>query len=68
MKNTNVLRTAAVATLAAFVLATGVITSHEDLIEAPIAPVAAGGSPAFYFPADYELKPSADEPEVFEYY
>lgn len=25
-------------------------------------------SPAFYFPAAYELKPGVKEPEVFEYY
>ena len=68
MKNANVLRTAAVATLATFVLATGVITSREEVIEAPMASVAAPSSPALYFPAAYELKPAADEPEVFEYY
>jgi len=68
MKNANVLRTAAVATLAAFVMATSMITSHEGAIEAPIAAVAAGSAPGFYFPAAYELKPGADEPEVFEYY
>lgn len=68
MKNANVLRTAAVATLAAFVMATGYISSHEGAMEAPMAPVAAGSEPAFYFPAAYELKPGADEPVVFEYH
>ena len=67
MKNANVLRTAAVATLAAFVIATGMITSHEGAMEVAIAP-ADGSSPASYFPAAYELKPGADEPEVFEYH
>ena len=68
MKNANVLRTAAVATLAAFVIATGMITSHEGAMELAVAPVADGGAPAFYFPAAYELKPGMDEPEVSEYY
>ena len=68
MKNVNVLRTAAVATLASFVLATGVITSREEASEAPMASVAVDSSPASYFPAAYELKPGIDEPEVFEYY
>lgn len=68
MKNANVLRTAAVASLAAFVMATGMITSHEGPIEAPMASVAAESLPAFYFPAGYELKPGVDEREVFEYY
>jgi hypothetical protein len=68
MKNANVLRTAAVTTLAAVVLATGVMTSHDEAIEAPMASVAAPSAPAYYFPAGYELKPAANEPEVFEYY
>jgi len=68
MKNASVLRTAAVATLATFVLVTGVITSREEVVEAPMALVAVESSPAFYFPAAYELQPGVDEPEVFEYY
>lgn len=68
MKNVNVLRTAAVATLAAFVMATGMITSHEGAMEAPMASVAAGSPPASYSAAAYELQPAADEPEVFEYH
>ena len=68
MKNANVLRTAAVATLAAFVMATGMIASHEGAMEVAIAPVADGSAPGFYFPAAYELKPGADEPEIFEYH
>ena len=61
-------RTAAVATLATFALVTGVITSREEVVEAPMALVPVESSAALYFPAAYELKPGVDEPEVFEAY
>jgi len=47
MKNANVLRTAAVATLATFALVTGVITSREEVVEAPMALVPVESSAAF---------------------
>jgi hypothetical protein len=68
MKNANVVRTATIATLAAFVIATGLMNSQEATMEAPAASVASGGAPAFYFPAAYQLEPGAGEPEVFEYH
>ncbi len=68
MKNANVLRTTAVATLAAFVIATGLMNSQEASMEAAPAPIATGSSPAFYFPAAYQLEPGAGEAEVFEYH
>jgi hypothetical protein len=68
MKNANVVRTATIATLAAFVIATGLMNSQEAAMEAPAAPLASGSSPAYYFPASYQLEPGAGEPEVFEYH
>ena len=68
MKNVNVVRTATVATLAAFVIATGLMNSQEAAMEGPAASVASGSSPAFYFPAAYQLEPGAGEAGVFEYH
>jgi len=59
MKNANVVRTATVATLAAFIVATGLMNSPQEVSEDP---------PRFHFPAAYQLEPGAGEPEVFEYH
>jgi hypothetical protein len=68
MKNANVVRTATVATLAAFVIATGLMNSQQEAMEAPPAAIATGSSPTFYFPAAYQLEPGAGEAEIFEYH
>ena len=70
MRNPYLVRTAAVASLAAAVLTAGWMSMPSD--EMRIAPESVAVSatrpePAMYFPASYELKPGADE-HVYEYH
>lgn len=72
MQNVYLIRTAAVVSIAAGVVGLGFLGMHSDAPQ--ISPgmvsvsTAAQSEPAYYFPAGFELKASADEPEVIEYY
>jgi len=72
MRNPYLLRTAAVASLAAAVLATGWMGMQggDEMQIAPQAVALSGSSvnPAVYFPAQFEIQPGADDGEYFEYH
>jgi hypothetical protein len=69
MKNVYLVRTAAVASLAAALLGVAWLgTQSDDMVIAPEMVAVSATAPAFYFPAQFELRANADEPEVFEYY
>lgn len=66
MKNVYVIRTAAVASLAAGIIGLSSLGFHGE--EAPVAAALIAAEPVAYFPAAYELQPGAGEGEIFEYY
>lgn len=72
MQNIYLIRTATVVSIAAGLVGLGWLGMHSD--QPQISPgmvsvsTAALGEPAYYFPAGFELKPNAEEPEVIEYY
>jgi hypothetical protein len=71
MKNPYLVRTAAVASLAAAVLTAGYLgMPSDDMQIAPesVAVSAMRTEPAMYFPAGFELKPGADDGHVHEYH
>lgn len=68
MSNLYLIRTAAVVSLAAALLGFGWMGMPGD--EGVVAPetLAVSAPPASYYPAEFELRPNPDEPEVYEYY
>ena len=70
MQSPYLLRTAAVVTLAAAALTAGWMGAHTDEIQIQVEPQLVSTSPyepSGYFPASYELKPNAAEPESYDY-
>lgn len=70
MKNPYLVRTAAVVSLAAALLAAGYMGMEGDNME--IAPEAvalssSSSAPPYHFPAGFEIKPGAEEGAVYEY-
>jgi hypothetical protein len=69
MQNPYLIRTAAVASLAAAVVAFGWMSAPGDemqVSEITVAPTLPGA--AVYFPAGFVLQPSEGEAEPYEYY
>jgi len=70
MQNPYIIRTAAVASLAAAVVASNWMSAPDDGLqlaaEVAVAPTLPG--PAVYFPAGYVLQPNDAEVEPYEYY
>jgi hypothetical protein len=69
MQNPYIIRTAAIASLAAAVVAFGWMSAPEDelqISEIAVAPTLPG--PAVYFPAQFVLQANEAEPEPYEYY
>jgi hypothetical protein len=71
MKNPYLVRTAAVASLAAAVLAAGWMGMPSDEMQIAPESVAVSGTqvePAMHFHAGFVLQANLDEPEAYEYY
>ena len=69
MQNPYIIRTAAVASLAAAVVAFGWMSAPEDemqMSEIAVQPTLPG--PAVYFPAQFVLQANEAEAEPYEYY
>jgi hypothetical protein len=72
MQNVYLIRTAAVVSIAAGLVGLGFLGMQSDAPQ--ILPgmvsvsTASLSEPAYYFPAGFELKPNAAEPEFVEYY
>ena len=71
MQNVYLIRTTAVASIAAAMLGLGWMSMHSDAPQiAPetVSVSSAQAEPAYYFPAGFELKANPAEPEFVEYY
>lgn len=71
MREPHVFRTAAIVSLAAAIIGAGWMGLQDDdmQVDPSAVPVAGAQSePGYYFPARFTLQPSADEPEVYEFY
>jgi len=66
MKNVYLIRTAAVASLAAGIIGLSALGLQDE--EVQLAPARPAPELSTYFPAGYELQPGTDEGEVFEYH
>jgi hypothetical protein len=71
MKNPYLVRTAAVASLAAALLTAGYMGMQgDDMQIAPDSVALSSGSsaPLYHFPAGFEIKPGTEDSPVHEYY
>jgi hypothetical protein len=71
MQNVYLVRTAAVASIAALFLGVGWMEMQGDAMQVAPEMVAVSGAlaePAGYFPAGFQLQPNAHEPEAYEYF